>query len=714
MSDIASLVVRLESIGAEQTAKAIDGVTASGAKAEKQLGTLTAAQKALVAAQQSGSAITAKMIQDAGGFAAAEKVLADALKNTTSAAKTASEAIRATGLTAEGASLSIGGVGKSASAASTSIHGVGLASSGAVRELIVLTREAGRGDFTRMAGSASILIQRMGLLPALLNPVSLGIAAVTGVAIAGAVAMDAYQAEMAKLTGIAQGVGLAVGLTADAIEDAARRGAKAAGVSISTATEQATVYATTGKITSDHIEEAIALTEKYAAATNEKAAPAARELAEALADPVKHLGDLNDKLHIVNSTQEDHIKLLAKSGDLYQADGEILRALASRLSDVTTHTSAWGRQLTFVKDQFHEIGGLINQYFNPSQAKTAQDYAGFGYNPINEQSSQLAKVDQAKQQRAAGLDIVKLGTAQVAADDLNGVRAYNDLIGQQTLNTQALAAARLYDKGAVHGLTVEQDALKHAVETYLPPALKTRQEEELRAKIAATTDKALKGQLTTQLKLVELAGKKITGADAAAEAAGAGRIVADRASRTGRTPTNTTATDTATVQKELDASTAELLAAQRNLITNIQARADLEKRTIDAQTAAKLDELQRAAAEIARHRNTTNQAALAAENQLAQDAITIKGETQKRLVDIQTENAVAADRLKLLQQGQAYDQRTLTAVGSLAATAEQQNVIEDSILAQRQQMERDTFEAQQTAKLKPGQVRRDAEADRRS
>lgn len=61
----------------------------------------------------------------------------------------------------------------------------------AMRESLVLVREAARGNFTRMAGSASILAQSLGGLGFLMNPIVLGVAGIT--AAVGAAGFAAYK-----------------------------------------------------------------------------------------------------------------------------------------------------------------------------------------------------------------------------------------------------------------------------------------------------------------------------------------------------------------------------------------------------------------------------------------------------------------------------------------------------------------------------------------
>ncbi len=71
--------------------------------------------------------------------------------------------------------------------------------SGVIREMLVLVRELGRGNLKQAAGSASLLIQRMGLLKFLLNPISLAIAAIAA-GFYGAYKWTSYLTD--KLTGL--------------------------------------------------------------------------------------------------------------------------------------------------------------------------------------------------------------------------------------------------------------------------------------------------------------------------------------------------------------------------------------------------------------------------------------------------------------------------------------------------------------------------------
>ncbi len=64
--------------------------------------------------------------------------------------------------------------GAEAGEALEKVKGHARGSSTAIRELLVLAREGGRGDFTRMAGSASILATALGLLPIALAAAAVG------------------------------------------------------------------------------------------------------------------------------------------------------------------------------------------------------------------------------------------------------------------------------------------------------------------------------------------------------------------------------------------------------------------------------------------------------------------------------------------------------------------------------------------------------------
>jgi hypothetical protein len=265
--DIASLGVRIDASEIEQGKKALDDLAQAGGRAEQSTQKLTAAQKALVDAQKSGGGITAKMVQDAGGWAQAEKVLASSLGQSAGALAARTSA----------ATSAASGVERAAKGAEGLAKGYNLAEhagAGVTRELVVLAREAGRGaGLTNILGSVSLLTQRLGLMTPAVIGAGLAVGAVVAPMAAASLAGLKFADTMQKLTDVASGVGTAMGLTGDKLEAAAEAGARAAGISAGAAEAQAVAYAQTGRIGVDVLTGLISVTEQYARATGEKPKP---------------------------------------------------------------------------------------------------------------------------------------------------------------------------------------------------------------------------------------------------------------------------------------------------------------------------------------------------------------------------------------------------------------------------------------------------------
>src|SRR5471032_3080759 len=121
--------------------------------------------------------------------------------------------ISATGKLMETAGVD--GFTKSGQAAGT----FSLASAGATRELIVLGREAISGDFSRMPGSFLLLDQRMGAMGELLNPLTIGIAAVAAATVGLVSAAEAGQQEFIALGNALQVTNNYSGQTRDRSEE---------------------------------------------------------------------------------------------------------------------------------------------------------------------------------------------------------------------------------------------------------------------------------------------------------------------------------------------------------------------------------------------------------------------------------------------------------------------------------------------------------------
>jgi len=130
-----------------------------------------------------------------------------------------------------------------------------------------------------------------------------------------------HEASTLKLTVAANGLGAASGQTAEQLEAQARSGAAAGDISVRSARDMAVAYAETGKIGGGVMDDLIALTKAYGLTTRQDAESATKDLGKAFADPAKGAADLNEKLHFLTATEEQHIQNLARSGQEAEAPG---------------------------------------------------------------------------------------------------------------------------------------------------------------------------------------------------------------------------------------------------------------------------------------------------------------------------------------------------------------------------------------------------------
>lgn len=187
--DLARLGLQIDSSQAAKAAGDLDSLASSSAGAQKATDSLRfSSQEFSAALAANGGNIekaTAALAQNAtatGAVAAAQKAAAAQAAATVAANVSMAESLGALGSSAvRAAAEQVAAYEATATAAAASaavqnaandaVH----ANSTVVRESLVLLREASVGNFTRMAGSASILLSALGLLNAILIP--LGVAA---------------------------------------------------------------------------------------------------------------------------------------------------------------------------------------------------------------------------------------------------------------------------------------------------------------------------------------------------------------------------------------------------------------------------------------------------------------------------------------------------------------------------------------------------------
>lgn len=563
---------------------ALDGVESSAKAAAPALDKVAQGQKALADAQKAGSAITAKMIQDAGGYAAAEKVLAGAIKEVaqahtaeTAAAKQASAAEKEAAAAAKAQAaaqkevaqaqaaaekagqrlvarleeqVATQGKGKAALAeyraaqlgvaqeAAPLIAKLGEtahASSTVTREILVLGREASRGNFSRMAGSATILAQALGLMPMLLNPVVLGIAAITAVAVAGVVAIVQYGEALKHLQEISVGVGREAGLTATQIESASEKAANASIQSVQATRKESEAFVAAGVQSQDAIAALDVMVVELAHVTGEKAAQAQKELAAAMEDPTKGAVELNNKLHFLTDTQVQHIARTQELSGKYAAQNELIQLLTSYMQNAGVKANDLGgffdRLARGASLAWTWVGNLNDQLARFNAFRSGGQPALDKIDGARAQAQMQAERRQAAARVAAENSKASTAGGALARELIPGSEDLDQLRAKQATLARAMAADSATGAGNLKQVSQAYDAVTRAINTYLPPAEKAHQIAVLEAQIGGTTSRAKKAELTLLLERTKLSGEVITAAEAEQKSQDAATKVADKATK---------------------------------------------------------------------------------------------------------------------------------------------------------------------------------------
>lgn len=434
-----------------------------------------------------------------------------------------------------------------------------------MREMLVVVREFMRGDFSRMAGSMTLLGQAFGAITPQLIAAALpwvALAAAIGLA---AVAVERYTESQRKLAELAGGVGGAVGLTGDSLRAAAEAGASAANITVGAAGKLAETYAKTGAIGAEVMTGLIGLTRDYAEETGQKIPQAGEELAKAFADPARGAEELNNKLHFLNATELEHIEALAKSGQLLEAQTTLQDALKARTDQSAIAITGLAAAFTWLAKTIDDANRGWGNFFsggagNPTAVRiqSAQNLAAAASRgEIPEPLFGPSYEDQAaalqKQQQAENKDALnKVSVAALAAAgkigyggapslvggsvDLTKRQMFNDLNGGAlSLGAQAMKAGTTGDDPAtIAAVSQAVERERHAYET-----LTTEQQRNHDVSVARQAFDLAKGNPTARqaaayrLAMAEAEGKYYTQAEISQRATDLAAEAYDKASMAG-------------------------------------------------------------------------------------------------------------------------------------------------------------------------------------
>lgn len=534
-----------------------------------------------------------------------------------------------------------------------------------------------------VAGGFKAAVEGIGNLISKIPPMALA-AGAAAVAI-GAIAVAAVKAgqELTELGNIAQGVGATAGLSAESLKKAYEDGAAAAHESTKAAKDQALQLADTGKIGADAIGKLIPLAKDYAELTGGDAKKATDLLGQAMSGNAKAIVEINDKLHIWNQSQQDHLVTLAQENDLTRLQAELLGQLPSAFdkakppldtftASVNTLADAWHAAMTAMKGALALDGlrGVPTGLVPP--APTPQQQARDAAAAANARSSLAGQyrvdvggvgpaVDQARAQYTGAINAINARLADVGGPNAPSAAEVANLKNSLDAYTHARDTA------------TTADAKAHAVALAQDQAARARTSTEKAAAASALVEAQALGEVVTKGTLAQ-------------RASDAARTAGDRKIGSGPQDQSKTVDDAA--QKDYQA-------AQLSLTKDVQQQADIKHQQVAVELQAHEDMLARQVKE----KSITASASSIADGYYKQAAA-----LKDQLIDIERDHALAQQALQQRQEVGAYLDRQTAANENLAATADQATKLEQDSLARRQKLEADILDERLKYLVKLGQI----------
>ncbi|MGN6270861.1 MAG: phage tail length tape measure family protein [Sphingomonas sp.] len=355
---------------------------------------------------------------------------------------------------------------------------------------------------------------------ALINPTTIGVAALTAIVAVGVTAWVSYEQALAKLNGLAMGAGRVLGESGQQLEDNAEAAARAGDMTVKAARDIEASYlqiARSGEV----LVGLTAITQDFAAATGEDAKTAASQLGAAFADPIQGAQDLADKYGMLTQAQIEHIAKLVEEGEQGRAQVELLGDVSSAVKgaskEVDGLTGSWKGVFVWASNAIDAMGRVAAE--TPSLFHLmANGGLGWGdFLPDNSKAPDRAAAGNQARQRA-----------QAAADQFTGASQLESIRG--TVGTLRAGIAAGGDPSLSPAKRAEQvaawttalNANENALHSWIPAQDKANKLSALDAQIAAAKTPAQKQALAAERERVQLAGTVITAQDAENRATDAG------------------------------------------------------------------------------------------------------------------------------------------------------------------------------------------------
>lgn len=434
---------------------------------------------------------------------------------------------------------------------------------------------SGQNPFTIMLQQGPQITSAMGgvgnsleIVKGLLTPTRLAIGGVTAALLTGAMAWNSYLNSVKAVEAASSGRGRSLGISPGDLEGIATAGADAANISRRTAREAEVAFLNTGRIGKETMEGLIAISRDYAATMNMDVGAAIEDLAQKFADPAKGAQELSRQLDLLDANTADYVRTLVSQNRIAEAQQVLLAALPARISEasrnVTMLSRAWYAVRTSASDAWDWMGRAIDRAVNGpevsqdnltrmqqraaeirSMLAQSSGFTDMTLGPATDQMrGELAFLDTwiasaqtklAKAKADAANDNIKRTSAEggaIAFGLTPGARDL-DLLTQQQSKLKAILndPATYAGKNNLGQVADAYDRVTHAIDTYITPAERARQQDELAVKALTARTPAERAAVAAQQKRLELAGQQVTAAEAEAQIASSGTVARAQATQ---------------------------------------------------------------------------------------------------------------------------------------------------------------------------------------
>lgn len=366
-----------------------------------------------------------------------------------------------------------------------------------------------------------------------LNPLTLGIGALTAAVGVGAGAYNSYLTSMKSVETAATGLGRTMAGTTAEMEASAEAGAAAAGISIGAARSMQTAFLRTGKIGSENFEDLIGISRDFAATIGIAASDSGDALAKMFADPAKAADTLSQQYNLIDAATARQVRNLAEQNRLVEAQALLLDSLPGKLADAEQSTTALGRAwraiATVAGNTWNATGEGIGAFFGDLSGKTDEElqaildapFAGRGRSGSSWAQKQEAELELARRQNraddseaaAARQRVTAASTIADASAALSGTNRETALRNQIAALTTGIETART--DGETPDEEIRRQTMALNAKQRALAGLGNQQEnllelDRLDIRIANEKNAVLRAELEARRKQLEFASQEAT------------------------------------------------------------------------------------------------------------------------------------------------------------------------------------------------------------